>query len=294
MNNIKIGIVIVNYNGEKFQNDCIDSIFKSTFQNFLIIVVDNNSTDKSMELLKKYNDNRIIKIYNNENLGVAEGNNIGIKKSLELSCTHTLLLNNDTVIQPNTLESLINTGKKYQVVSPKIYFYDTNKIWYSGGYLSKFKVNSKHYYYEKTDNNIIYKEEYDYAPTCCMLIENKIFNKVGLMDKNYFLYYDDTDFCTRLKLNNIKIGLDINTVIYHKVSLSSGGQLSNIFIYYSNRNKFYYFTKYKKNFYFFSYPLLLLNLLKECIKLKEKKYKVLIKKAYKDFKKQKMGRCDKL
>lgn len=294
MTNKKIGIVIVNYNGEKFQNECIESVLNSTFQNFYIIVVDNGSTDKSMELLNGFSDNRIIKIYNNDNLGVAEGNNVGIKKSIELNCSHTLLLNNDTVLQPNTLESLMMHSLNYLVLTPKIYFYGTNKIWYAGGYISKFKANGKHFNYKQEDKNITYNWTYDYAPTCCMLIENTVFNKIGMMDKNYFLYYDDTDFCMRLKLSNIPIALDVNTFIEHKVSLSTGGQISNIFVYYSNRNKFYFYKKHKKYFYLFSSVLLLINMLRQFLLARNKKQRKYILKAYRDFKENKMGRCDDL
>lgn len=79
----KLGIVIVNYNGAKFQNACVDSILQSDYDDFYLIVVDNGSTDESMKMLDKYDDDRIITIYNNVNLGVAAGNNIGIKKVLK-------------------------------------------------------------------------------------------------------------------------------------------------------------------------------------------------------------------
>lgn len=295
MINKKIGIVIVNYNGEKFQNECVESILNSTFQNFYIIVVDNGSTDKSMELLNDFSDNRIIKIYNNDNLGVAEGNNIGIKKSIELNCSHTLLLNNDTVLQPNTLESLMKHSLNYLVLSPKIYFYGTNKIWYAGGYISKSKANAYHYYMNDKDEKLIFEKTYDYAPTCCMLIENTVFDKIGMIDKNYFLYYDDTDFCMRLKLSNIPIALDAKTFIEHKVSLSTGGTKSKTFLYYSNRNRFYFLYKFKKCFSKLLRVYLILNMYRKYIigLLKNNNNKI-VKKAYRDFKENKMGRCDDL
>lgn len=291
-----IGIVIVNYNGAKFQNSCIASILDSSYQNFRIIIIDNASKDNSMKLLDVFNDERIIKIYEKENLGVATGNNIGVKKSIELGCDYSLLLNNDTEIEPDTIKKIVDKAKDNLVVVPKIYFYKGQNIWYAGGhFLWKRAGNVHDHYAEKDDGSIEFKDFYDYAPTCCMLINNIIFKMVGFFDDNYFLYYDDTDFCMRLYTNGIHIAFAKDAIVYHKVSMSTGGSESKVSIYYGNRNRLYFREKFK---HVFSLSALLYlkgsyfaKHLLGVIKRDNRRY---IRKASKDYKAGRMGRCDNL
>lgn len=275
-----VGIVIINYNGEKFQNDCIKSLFAQTYQDFKIIVIDNGSTDNSMKLLEAFNDDRIIKIYNGDNFGVAKANNIGIKESVALGCTYTLLLNNDTVLEPKMLEYMVN--KQELVASPKIYYYGTNKIWYFGGKINKFKGTITHFYYQQEKYEI--NDYTTYAPTCCLLINNRVFEKTGLFDEEYFLYYDDVDFCYQLEKNNIKIALVNDAVLYHKVSLSSGGENSRTAIYYNNRNRYYFIEK------MHGIEKVLSKIYTNLTRLIVRENKDIIKLAKKDFKTNKMGR----
>lgn len=287
-----IGIVLVNYNGAAFQNDCIKSLLNLNYTNYYIIIVDNNSSDTSMEELNVFDDKRIIKIFNEENLGVAQGNNIGIKKSIELCCDYTLLLNNDTEVDMQFLRLLIESDE--DVAVPKIYYYKTNKLWYGGGHFQLKKATAVHENYKCSDVDINFKKYYTYSPTCCMLIKNKIFSSIGMMDEKYFLYLDDTDFCYRLYLNGIRIRFCENAIVYHKVSMSTGGDESPIFQYYNNRNRFYFAKKYSLGFSvkLFLYLSRYIKILKSLIKnTKERKY---IRLAIHDFKHNYMGRCDKL
>lgn len=292
MNNGMIGIVIVNYNGENYQNECILSILKSSYDNYRIIVVDNMSTDNSMSMLEKINDDRIIKIYEKENWGVAKGNNIGIRKSKEIGCQYTLLLNNDTVLERDTIKLLVEKMKTNLVVVPLILFYNTDKIWYGGGRFVKYKCVTDHINIKKKRDGVEFKDKYDYAPTCCMLINNSVFNEVGYMDENYFVYFDDSDFCMRLKMHKIVIGFCKESVIYHKVSMSTGGKKSKISAYYENRNRYYFYKKYKNYFPYISFLYLhITRIIKYVygeIKNTNDKY---IKKAIKDYYQGKMGKC---
>ena len=97
-----VSIIILNYNGEKFLENCIESIFKETKQKFELIIVDNNSPDKSGEKIsKKYESCKFI--LNKKNVGVSEGLNIGIRNS---NGTHIVLLNNDLIVAPKWLDYL--------------------------------------------------------------------------------------------------------------------------------------------------------------------------------------------
>ena len=288
-----VGIVIVNYNGAGYQNECIHSIFAAGYDNIRIIVVDNASTDGSMELLNEFQDERIIKIYHRENGGVAQGNNIGIRKSIELGCEYSLLLNNDTVVTPGFLQKLVNVEK--DIVCPKIYYYNSDKIiWYGGGKFVKWKGNSTHLHFKKKDEGIKYKKYYDYAPTCCLLINNRVFGTVGEMDEKYFLYYDDSDFLYRANKKGYKVFFCPESVIFHKVSLATGGDKSPTSLYYSNRNRFYFIKKNKlglfaKLFAYFSRKIKIL-----ISKIKRTTDWIYIREGMKDFKNGKMYRKEDL
>lgn len=288
----KVGIVIVNYNGAKFQNECIASIFQSDYKDYFIIVVDNASTDNSVELLNEFKDDRLIVVGLNENCGVAKGNNVGIQKSIELGCSYTLLLNNDTVVEESFLSNMLLCGEA--IVSPKIYYFGTNKIWYCGGKFQRIKGTAIHLNYRIEDNGKLESRYYEYAPTCCLLVKNEVFQKIGMIDENYFLYFDDTDFCYRAKKNGYKIWVETSSVIYHKVGFSTGGDASPIMIYYLNRNRFYYIDKFKLGLFtkLFCYASRYIKILKSKIKKTDDAY--YIKLAINDYKNGKMYRRDDL
>lgn len=290
-----VGIVIVNYNGAKVQNNCIRSILRSDFKEFKIIVIDNHSKDNSMELLNEFPDDRIIKIFCEENYGIAKGNNIGIAKSKELGMTYTLLLNNDTLLPATLLTDMVENIGEDLVIVPKIYYPDGNVLWYGGGKFIFSRGNARHLHYQQKDEGIQYEQYYNYSPTTCMLIHNSVFDRIGYMDEKYFLYFDDTDFCYRLYKNNIKIKFLASNYMVHLVGMSSGGDESKLAIYYMSRNKMYFVKKYKKDFSFLRrkkiYLAKLVSYYKGIIKRNNNR---IIKKALKDYRLGRMGRCDNL
>jgi Predicted glycosyltransferases len=244
----KIGIVIVNYNGEKYQNDCIKSIMLQTYTDFEIIVVDSLSSDNSIEKLKS-NYPSVKVIMCNENVGVAKGNNLGIKESINDGCDYTLLLNNDVEMPSDLLQILISKAAENIVVVPKIYYFQPNDLlWFDGGNINWKKGIAEHWGFQKKDIESHNPEQYiNYSPTCCMLINNKEFEKIGYIDEKYFMYYDDTDLCVRLSEQNIKILYVPSAKLYHKVSSSTGGENSKLKIYYQSRNQLYFINKFKYN-----------------------------------------------
>ena len=243
----KVGIVLVNYNGEKFQNDCIKTIKDMNYDNYKIIIVDNDSKDNSVKLAQElYND--LVIIETGENCGVAKGNNIGIEKALKLGCEYVLLLNNDTEVHKDMLMNMIRKADEKTMVTCKMYFFEpSNLIWCAGGYINWNKASTIHNGECEVD-----KGQYDesrlieYTPTCCLLVHRDIFKRVGLMDEKYFMYYDDTDFLVRCNKAGIKTWYESTAKLWHKVSSSSGGSLSKLSIYYGDRNRLYFIDKFYK------------------------------------------------
>ncbi|HHV75365.1 MAG TPA: glycosyltransferase family 2 protein [Thermoanaerobacterium sp.] len=250
----KIGIVTVTYNSGKVIEDFVMSLNKQKYKEFILIIVDNNSNDNTLEIINKVDikfDYHIIR--NNENYGVAKGNNIGIKYCEKINCNYILLLNNDTVFEEDLLDKLLEGCMKHRVsvVVPKIYYYEPkNLIWMAGGRLVNWKGSAKHFGYKMVDNGDFDESKYvNYSPTCCMLISIEVFKKIGYMDEKYFVYFDDTDFCARLAKKRIKILYYPRAVLWHKVSSLTSNAVSEFSFYYINRNWLYYLLKNEKGFY---------------------------------------------
>lgn len=292
-----IGIVIVNYNGEKYQNDALKTIYESDYKNFEMIIVDSASKDNSIELAKeKYPD--IHYLLQDENVGVAKGNNIGMRFAIEeLHTDYVLLLNNDIELDKHLLGTLIKAADESTITVPKIYYYEPHDmVWFAGGEMLWNRGEARH-----TGNFVTDKGQFDgekiigYAPTCCMLIHRSVIEKIGYEDETLFMYFDDTDLCVRINDAGFKIKYVPSAIMWHKVSSSGGGMDSKVYVYYNFRNKFYFMEKYKDRLQFpaklFTYTKLAAKFLLSPVYKKNDKY---ILRAWKDYKAGRMGRCDDL
>lgn len=245
---MKVGVVTVLYGDDSVLEDFYLSMSLQEGINLTVYVVDNNakldSLNKAIFLSEKFKVASIF-IHNGKNLGVAAGNNIGIKAAIEDSCDYIVLSNNDIFISRDIINNLLHKNKDRDVIVPKIYIWNTNNvIWYAGGGINEWLGKSIHYSENLIDDYKIKKSSYvGYAPTCFMIIKPSVFKIIGLMDERFFVYYDDTDFAYRLKKENIKITYSPEEHLYHKVSISTGGSESCFTIYYSNRNRIYFIKK---------------------------------------------------
>ncbi|HNR18305.1 MAG TPA: glycosyltransferase family 2 protein [Chitinophagaceae bacterium] len=244
-----IGLVTVLFRSDEVLPDFFKSISRQTHKDYILYLVDNSesaTTDAIIsQCLKEYPVTAYRHIKTGGNIGVAAGNNTGIKLSLADNCSHVLILNNDIEIEQDfmfsKLLSLADAGES--MIVPKIYYYDEKKIWMAGGYMDKWRALGVHYGYNKKD-----KPKYNiarhvtYSPTCFMLVKKEVFDATGIMDEKYFAYYDDTDFVLRATKLGYKIWYEPSLELLHKVS-SSVGTNSPFYVYYSNRNKIYFIRK---------------------------------------------------
>ncbi|UQB68758.1 glycosyltransferase family 2 protein [Epilithonimonas zeae] len=251
----KIGIVTVLYNSEPVLEEFFQTLDIQSYKNFVLYVVDNKSSDNSLNFSKtlanKYQFETAI-IENNKNYGVAKGNNIGIRRAIEDNCDLILLSNNDIALDKDTIDKLL-TGldlHNADMVVPKIYIYGTNQLWAAGGGFIKRSGLTVHYGQGETDNGQLDSDNrVDYAPTCFMLIKKEVFETVGLMDENYFVYYDDTDFVHRaLKKYNKSLWYVPDSKISHNES-SSTGKMSDFSVKFLWRNLVYFALKNYNPFY---------------------------------------------
>lgn len=293
----KIGIVIVNYNGEKYQNDCLKTVYASSYENLDVVIIDSGSKDRSIEKAREIYPTAHY-LLQEENIGVAKGNNIGIKYAIDkLHVDYVLLLNNDVELDADTINNLVNEASPDKIVVPKIYYYEPHDmLWFAGGNLVWEKGESKHRGNFETDQGQYDKKiEITYAPTCCMLIHKSVFERVGYIDETVFMYYDDTDFCARVVDIGIRIMYIPCAVLWHKVSSAGGGADSKIQVYYMTRNKLYYMDKHRDKLKFPAKPYTYIKLLtKYIISPFYKRNDKFILKAWIDYHQGKMGRCDTL
>jgi GT2 family glycosyltransferase len=246
----KVGIILLNYKGTKDTFECVGSLEKIEYKNYHIIIVDNHSQDGSYEKLKAEFGDRHTIIEASDNGGFAKGNNIGIRYALEQGCDYILLLNNDTLVEKDFLNKMVECYERYSdtgIVGPKI-LYEGNRdlIWFCGGEINLKRFYGFHYGEGQKDSEEFNKErEITFTTGCTMLISREVIEKVGALPEEYFMYYEDVDFCMKVQEAGYKIYYCPKAAIYHKVSASSGGEASAFAIKWNTRNRLIFMNKYK-------------------------------------------------
>lgn len=192
----KVYVVVLNYNNKRTLLDCLKALYQSNYPNFEVILVDNNSTDGSLEDAKQaFQRAHIIK--NSQNIGFGAGNNVAIRFALEKFADYVFLLNSDAYVERNTISLLVENAEKSEkkgISSPLIYKgKNTNDIWFAHGKIIWSKMKAIHV------KNPISDKPYDsqYITGCAMLVFKDVFKKIGLFDEKFFLYYEDADFSLR-------------------------------------------------------------------------------------------------
>lgn len=236
----KVAVILVNFNGEKYCQKCINSIMKQTYPEVDIVFVDNASIDNSVSMVK--NEFPKVKIITlKENMGFTGGNNIGIKEAIRKGSDYLLLLNTDTELMDcNLISRMVEEADKNTAVSPAIYSDEQKKvIWYTGGKLDR--RNAKFWntgYYDNIKNTTYVS----YMVGCCMFIHKDIFAKVGLFDESFFLYCEDGELSARMHRAGIKMKYIPDVWVWHKVQFRKSKDYQT---YYFKRNYYYLLEKYK-------------------------------------------------
>jgi GT2 family glycosyltransferase len=217
----RISIIILNYNGSKYIQRCIESVLKSEYDNFEVLIVDNNSTDKSMDIINTvfYNDYRIKLIKNNRNLGFAEGNNIGAQRA---TGKYLVMLNVDTVVHPKWLAevtAVMESDPTIGVAQPKLLLLDNKSIFDSAGdYLDFYGFSFRRggEWFEKDVGQFDTVHDIFSARGAALVTRKEIVQTIGLFDGDYFLDFEDIDFCWRVRLYGKRVVFVPKSIVYHK------------------------------------------------------------------------------
>lgn len=252
-----ISIIIVDYNTPKDTKECLVSLGKvktSDFR-FNVIVVDN----ASKEILSVANDERypdVEVIRSESNLGFTGGNNLGISYAVKkYQSDYFLLLNPDTVVDPDFLNHLYQALKKDPqagIAGSKIYFHRGfeyhaksykreerhNVLWYAGGSVDWDNLVSFHRGVDEVDRGQFDAQtDSDFVTGCSLLIKREMIERVGILDKKYFLYSEDVDYSLRVKKAGYKVLFCPKSIVWHKIGRSTGGSGSKLQQYYQTRNR---------------------------------------------------------
>ncbi len=243
-----VAIVVLNWNGYSHTQNCLRSLLQITYINFKILLVDNGSTDGSVEKLKG-EFKEVVFLENQTNLGFTGGNNVGITYALNNGFQFILLLNNDTTVSSDFLGKMVSLFQSYPqlgMVQPLILFENSKStIWSAGGKYNRLVGNSITLGDRKNVDNYQAKtSELDWATGCCILISCQLVSKIGLLQDSYFAYFEDVDWSLRVRNAGYKILLEPKSVIYHEGSAASKkqfeeGMLSPTVFYLHARNQLF-------------------------------------------------------
>lgn len=249
----KVGIVIVNYKkyANKFLAECRDSLRLQNYPKDLyqVYIVDNASSEDSLEYLKKHYSEAIIIPRMDGNYSAA--NNAGIKKAIEDGCEYFVIANMDTRMTRDWLRELvigIERDKEIGIVQSKMLLYPKNKEEWkkpkmnSIGNIINFLGFGFTNGYNESDEKIAGYPEIGYASGCSFITRKDVLDNIGFYDEEYYMYHDDIEMSTRVKLAGYKIVLAPKSVIYHKYEFSRSVQM----IYFMERNRFLFIFQYYK------------------------------------------------
>ena len=208
-----VSIVLVSYNSKYFLKDCLDSLQNQDYKNIRIIVVDNNSPDDSNELIERSYP-QVVLLKESVNHGFGGACNIGAKYALSHDSDYVLFINTDTISDSNLISELVKYANPSAVTTCFTYNGKNNlNPWYSGGRLNRTNLCSEQtlYPYSPVHEPI----EVSFISGCCMMIHKDVFDKVGFFDPDYFMYYEDSEYCARMLQKGVKLLYIQSTRLFH-------------------------------------------------------------------------------
>ena len=212
----RIGIIVLNWNNSDSTIQCVESLLSSSYKDYQIVVVDNHSDDDSFSRLhaKFAAEGQIEVVQSEKNGGYAYGNNYGIShllKKYELS--HCWIINNDVIVKRATLQSFVEHAQnhpKQEMLGCTAVYSDGSLQGIGGGKLSwltgRVVIN------KGTQSPV----EWDYIAGSCIFFSKRVWITYGPVPEQYFMYWEDIDFCLTAKKGGISFGLVDTSVIHNE------------------------------------------------------------------------------
>lgn len=254
-----LGVVTVTFNAEDYLSPFLTCCLAQQACDFELLIIDNASSDRTLETVRRFVDSRINVLANNDNVGYSAACNQGVRHFARLGVNELLFINNDTEFDVELFATLIAQRRIYHAnaVTPRItYFGDPARDWYAGGQFIFWKgFQGAHLQSSNRQSDALQAPQWtEVAPGCCVLFALNTFEQIGLFDPAYFVYFEDTDFFLRMRRAGLRLLYLPRTTVAHKISLSTGGPQSDFSIRYHQRNQIYALRKH------FSRSVLLMQL----------------------------------
>lgn len=228
---------------------CLASLHQSDYQNMQIILLENLSMTDSPEVLQHDFPNvQTIRLY--ENLGYAGNNNIGIQAAIEQGAEWILVLNDDTVLEPSCLSSLIEVAEsepKIGILGPLVYHFDEPQIIQTaGGSLGRYWMIGHLGQDERDRGQFNTVRDVDWISGCAILVRRELVEEIGMLDADYFLYWEEVEWCVRARKMGWRICHVPQAKLWHKgVKQYSNYQPKPYVTYYVTRNHLYTLLKHQ-------------------------------------------------
>lgn len=242
--NKQTAVIICNWNKKEDVLACIDSVFRSNYKEFDLICVDNGSTDGSVKAIQSLRAPiHIISLQ--ENVGGAGGFNAGLEYAMQGSYEYIVLLDNDVIVDETAIASLVSAMELHDelgILGAKIYLAGTeNHLQEFGSYIDWDNFNIKPLNQGAKDNNQLPSLlECDYVPACALIVRSDAIRKVGMMDAQYFIYWDDIEWGYRMKQAGYRVMVTSQAKVWHKMGAA---ERKNTFAtYYFWRNRIHFFV----------------------------------------------------
>jgi GT2 family glycosyltransferase len=245
MTSPRVFIIILNWNGLEDTLECLASLASLDYPAYDVVVVDNGSTDGSVRAIRACFP-LVMVIENEENLGFVGGNNVGLRYALDSGADYVLLLNNDTVIDPRFLTELVRVteaDERIGIASPVIFYYDApDEIWTAGAAIDWATGSTQRLRAGEAAREDETYFDVDFVSGCALLAKREVVEKTGFLDSDFFLYYEEADWCVRARNEGFCIVCVPEARIWHKVSRSVGVS-SPVISYYMARNALLFLRK---------------------------------------------------
>lgn len=253
----RVAIILVNWNGYAMTKDCIVSIMENCSSPYQIVVVDNGSTDGSVEKLR-HAFPELHLIASPENLGFTGGNNLGLEWAMKQGFDYSFLLNNDTFVGPGFLEPLLDYMDAHPqtgAVQPRICFAPDRKIIWNAGtaYYPWLGITTTKGFNQSDGPKFAESMPLDWITGCAFFIRNQVLKQIGLFDPAFFTYYEDVDLSFRILQAGYALHYIPESHIYHIAGMSGKsiakgkeGFLHASVHYHNVRNRIWIWRRYAK------------------------------------------------
>lgn len=236
-----VAVVVLSFNRREDTVACLESLRRVRWEPLTTVVVDNASTDGTLEVVRREFP-EVVLIHSDENLGFAEGNNVGLRAALAAGADYALLLNNDTIADEGLVEALVAEARRRPdagALCPMIYYVDPpDRIWYAGARFDPRALhNGRHTGYRERDTGQYHAvREIGRATGAAMLVPREVVERVGYMDGGLFLQVEDVEWSLRMRAAGYRILFVPAGKVWHHVSVASGGERAPDTAYYEMRN----------------------------------------------------------